>query len=111
MLNHFRVVRRLDRRGRLVRVAGYDSYVHSCSHQVPWFPSPYQIRRGGSRHCCSASHFLSPERKTVPAIIRFKADEPGQIARFVLRILFCLSLLAIGLDAVAPGQQTINRHP
>lgn len=38
-------------------------------------------------------------------------DELAQIARFIFRIMFCLPLLTIGIDAVAPGRQIINRHP
>ncbi|KAF9777923.1 hypothetical protein BJ322DRAFT_1015308 [Thelephora terrestris] len=33
------------------------------------------------------------------------------IARFIFRALFCVSLLILGVDAVAPGGQTINHHP
>lgn len=33
------------------------------------------------------------------------------IARFTFRLLFCVPLLILGIDAVAPGGQTINHHP
>lgn len=33
------------------------------------------------------------------------------IARIIFRTLFCVSLLILGIDAVAPGGQVINRHP
>ena len=42
-LNRSRIVRRLDRCGRLIRVACYDPRIHLCSHQVPWLPPSYQI--------------------------------------------------------------------
>ena len=86
--------------------------LHSfTSHQVPWPLPPYQTRRGRSRPCCSASHLLPPERKAVPTTTCFEAGERGQISRFLSWVLFCLSLLAIGVDTATPGHQTINRLP
>ena len=110
-LTHFRTVRRLDRFGRLIRVARYDHRIYLCSHQVPWFPSSYQVRGSRSRHCRPASYLLPLEREPVLPATNFVTERPAQIARFIFRMMFCLPLFIIGLDAVGTANQIINHHP
>lgn len=47
----------------------------------------------------------------LPSLLCFEANRLVQIARFIFRVLFCLPLLTIGVDAVASDRQIINHHP